>query len=205
MPFLPLVAGMAHNVKDLHAAKNRLEKKAADWKAAYERAKVDAETANKHLKSSEKKCAKLTEDLATSDLLLQKTKSLKEAIDVKHTAAQAKCRKMEEKYERLNASILGRASIQFGQGFLNAKEQISVVEPDFDLSCIGFLKEIKDGQVVGDDDVDIDLLPQFNSESEYEEEKCEDGHGEDKNGDEGENDPKAAASQDNNANNENLA
>ncbi|XP_057439359.1 uncharacterized protein LOC130731171 isoform X2 [Lotus japonicus] len=164
------VAGMAQCVKEVISAKNCLEKKAADYKTAYERAKADAETANKKLTSAEEKCTKLTADLAASDLLLQKTKSLKEAINDKHTAVQAKCQKLEKKYERLNASILGRASLQFAQGFLAAKEQISVVEPGFDLSRIGWLKEIKDGQVVGDDDISLDLLPQFNDESESEEE-----------------------------------
>ncbi|XP_057446356.1 uncharacterized protein LOC130738398 isoform X2 [Lotus japonicus] len=198
------VAGMAQCVKELISAKNRFEKKAADYKTAYEQAKTDAETANNKLKSAEEKCAKLTEDLAASDLLLQKTKSLKEAINDKHTAIQAKYQKLEKKHDRLNASILGRASLQYAQGFLAAKEQISVVEPGFDLSRIGWLKEIKDGQVVGDDDISLDLLPQFNDESEPEEDG-EDGNEQHRNEDQGKEDPQAGTSQGNNANNENLA
>lgn len=121
--------------------------------------------------ASEDKCAKLTEDLATAELMLQKSKSLKDTIDAKHTAAQEKCQKMVRKYDRLKASILGRASNQFAEGFVKAKEQIRIVDPNFDLSRIGFLKEIKDDQKVGDDDVDLDLLPKFDSESESEEEE----------------------------------
>ncbi|XP_057454268.1 uncharacterized protein LOC130745880 [Lotus japonicus] len=200
------VAGMAQCVKELISAKNRLEKKVADYKTAYERAKADAEAANKKLKSAEEKCTKLTAELAASDLLLQKTTSLKEAINDKHTAIQAKCQKLEKKYERLNASILGRASIQFAQGFLAAKEQISVVEQGFDLSRIGWLKEIKDGQVVGDDDISLDLLPQFNDESESEEEEDdgEDKNDQDKGDDQGKEDPQVVAGQGDSANNENL-
>ncbi|XP_057414990.1 uncharacterized protein LOC130709872 [Lotus japonicus] len=100
------VAGMAQCVKEVISAKNRLEKKAADYKTAYERAKADAETANKKLTSAEEKCTKLTVDLAASDLLLQKTKSLKEAINDKHTAVQAKCQKLEKNHDNLHVATI---------------------------------------------------------------------------------------------------
>lgn len=169
------MAGMAQYVRETHLAKARFEKKANEFKAAYEKQKADAETAAKRAeliqKQNEDQLAGVSKQLSETEILLRKEKSLRGAIDAKHTAAQEKIKELAAKHKRLKESILGRASRQFALGFVKAKEQISIVDPNFDLSKIGFLKEVRDGQVVGDDDIDLDDFPKFDSESEDEEEE----------------------------------
>ncbi|XP_057446495.1 uncharacterized protein LOC130738523 [Lotus japonicus] len=105
------VAGLVNYVKVLYSAKHRFEKKASEYKAGYERMKADVEAHKKSLQESEDKCAKLTEELATSELLLKKTKSLRDTINSKHTILQEKCEKLVGKYDRLKESILGAPRI----------------------------------------------------------------------------------------------
>lgn len=68
--------------------------------------------------------------------------------------------------EELKRSMLTKASALYVVGFIKAKEQLKVIDLNFDTSRIGFLKEIKDGQVMRDEDPYPTDLPFLNDDGE---------------------------------------